>query len=249
MIKSLFLATLVFCIYGCVTTKVYYNSDKMLEEARIDQENCAGKEYAKCMANKGYRLAPEAKAKFKKAFLRVWINPGVDFKKYEAVFVENVDISEAALKNQHSLNPLDQHATKEEAENIALYMQGKFREILWPVIPVEKDRVALESKPAMIINLKLTEISGPGQGKCLFNPVFCMEGKIIDSSTHEELVTLLDKYEACLPDKDIDSLKPADTAQWQAAYTTIELWADNLASILALKRNQAYNSLFRKKTF
>jgi len=264
MKKILFLAGAIF-LNGCATPKIFVNPQRNAEETRKDRDECQKVgNLEKCMQDKGYKLVPESEAKKMQGFEKVWFNPNADFKKYDVIFVDKVDTSQAKHKEGGIFSLLDDKADFEEAAKIAEEMRARFVKQLNTVMPAETDREKIGGRSAMIMSLKLTQITGANVGanvatKVFTGSTFCdaslgMEAMITDADTAQELISLADKHSSDITDGNVsvanEVLDTDSFTRWEGAYKTLDFWADRLAGIIAQKRGQKYeSSLIKIKAF
>lgn len=245
MLRILFIILLIVFLKGCVSTKAYIKPSRTPEQFRQDAEECRKQEdYDKCMAKKGYRI----EANKVKAFDISWINPEAGFKKYEVIFIDQVDTSKVSLKDQLELEALDNKVKpdKEEVDAIAKYMRSRFAEVLNKVMPVELDKAASSGRKAMIIELKLDDLKGADPEADIAPPALIdssvskaevsMECKITDAADAEELIYLIGTYGPEMIDDNASILGTEGFDKWRGVYNTIDFWADSLAGLLAEKR-------------
>jgi len=266
-------ATLMLMVFlsGCATKMAYLNTQKPAEEVKNDKTDCQSivdasdfkdsdlkqKKFDQCMKDKGYNVVSEDKAEKIQGFKELWIKPGADFKSYEAVFINKVDLSRVKVKNS---NIPDTKVTDEDINNLGEEMLGRFSKTLSAVMPVISNKEETPGKKVLYISLKLNNISqtNVGLGAALevagyFAPVplpggpegaFSFEGVISDSSGKEKLVTISDEVKA---DKNSSLVGVEKFSHWQKAYNIMDYWADYLAALLAKERGQKYKSQLRIK--
>lgn len=106
---------LVFTILlaGCATKMAYLNTQKPPEEVKKDKADCQvvvdssdfkdadlrQNKFNQCMKDKGYDVVSEEGAEKIQGFKELWVKPGADFKAYEAIFIDKVDVTQAKVKN------------------------------------------------------------------------------------------------------------------------------------------------------
>lgn len=267
--------TWLFCVFfffaGCAGTKmVLVNPQKTADEIHEDETAChalAGncdedgvecvKAYNQCMEEKGYKLTPEKKAGKVKGFQQAWINPDIDFKKYQAILIELVDVSQAKTRN---LQVPGSKVTDADIEHLGQEMGKRFSEMLSVVLPVA-DWEKTAGKKVLYVRLVLKDIARPNVG---FNAalqvastvsriptgplgsegLFSFEGTITDFQTGEKLVTISDFVRH---DKNASLIGIENFEKWQHAYNIMDYWADCLSRLLADKRGQSYKSRIKFK--
>jgi len=114
MMKDIFCFLLsAMLLSGCATKMAYLNTQKPREEVKKDKADCqavvdssdfknAGlkqKKFNQCMKDKGYNVVSQDKAEKIQGFMEFWIKPGADFKAYEAIFIDKVDLAQVKIKN------------------------------------------------------------------------------------------------------------------------------------------------------
>jgi hypothetical protein len=256
MAKLIISISLAIFLGGCATTKVYVNQNKTYSDTENDKIACTGDDYDQCMAKKGYKLTEQADADKVKGFKKSSFNSSVDLKKYQVLFVDNVDTSEVKLKESDSLTNRLMNKTKPDSSEtamIATRMRTKLKEFLGKVIPTVNDHNDISGKNALIINLKLKEIIAADAKANITANIFIhtnvssskltMECTISDASTGEKIAVLSDSHKPGRRDGNSSVyVGTQNYARWLGAYMTIDLWADNLAAFLAEKRGQKYES-------
>jgi hypothetical protein len=256
---------LILC--GCATGKmVLVNPEKTAREIKEDEALCnvaadtAGaedatlrqKEFNRCMQGKGYKLVSEKETQNVKGFKQSWVNPDTDFKTYEVIFIEKVDVSEVKVKNMQVPGT---KVSDEDIDSLGRQMQERFSKILNTLVPVVPDRESIAGRKALYISLKLKDIAWTNVG---FNaalqvvsqlsrlpiPVsskglFSFQGEISDFSSKENLISVSDESKS---DKNASLAGWENFERWKHAYNTMDYWADCLAILLAQKRGQQYKS-------
>ncbi|QAT16654.1 hypothetical protein BU251_02370 [Candidatus Velamenicoccus archaeovorus] len=253
---------------GCAANKVYVNPEKTIREMTLDETECrtvadasdlqddAGrkKEYDRCMQQRGYRLVAEKNARRVKGFKEVWVDPLVDFKVYEAIVIDKVDVSEVQVMNMRGTPGTK--VSDADIDRLAERMRDRFSVFLGAVLPVVPQEEAGKRK-ILRIRLSLLDIATTNIGVNIalqavpvpYMPVsskglFSFEGTITDFSSGKKLVTMADKTGSG-KNSSLIGLEKFD--KWKYAYETIDYWADCLAKFLADKRGEPYKSQLKFK--
>ncbi|MBI4706395.1 MAG: DUF3313 family protein [Candidatus Omnitrophica bacterium] len=266
MRKIYFLLSLVIMLSGCATKMAYLNSKKPPEVVKKDKDDCqtvvdasdfkdAGlkqKKFNQCMKDKGYNVVSEDKAEKIQGFKQLWINQGVDFKVYEAIFIDKVDLEQVKVNNLHIPGT---KVTDEDINNLGEEMLKRFSKALSVVMPVISDIEEAAGKKILYISLKLNNISQTNV--CVnaalgvaghFSPVplpggpegtFSFDGTVTDYSSKEKLITISDE---CKENKNASLAGLESFEKWKHAYNIMDYWADHLAALLAKERGQKYKS-------
>lgn len=256
---------------GCAGNRVHVNLAKTAAETRADEENCRArtaespqdlreKAYGDCMAGMGYQAVSKSAAGKVKGFSKSWVDRDVDFKVFEAVFIDAVDASGVATKRAGLMGLLDEKVkpTPQEAAELAARMREIVVKFLNPVIKAETERGAVAGKKAMEIRFVLEEIKGADPEANVAAQIFirmavssaeaAMRCAISDAATGAPLITLADKHSPnSFTDDNVTMLGSEGFTRWTGAYRVMEAWADRLAALLAAKRGQPYKSPFVKK--
>jgi len=257
---------LAMALSGCATKMTYLNTQKPPEEVKKDKADCqavvdsadfkdAGlkqKKFNQCMKDKGYNVVSEDKAEKIQGFQELWIKPGADFKAYEAIFIDKVDLAQVKIKNT---NIPSAKVTDEDINNLGEEMFKRFSRALSVVMPVLSDKEEAAGKKVIYISLKLNSISQTDVGLNAalevaghFSPVplpggpegtFTFEGIIADYSGKEKLITISDE---CKEDKNASLAGLESFERWKHAYNIMDYWADHLAALLTKERGQKYKS-------
>jgi len=266
MRKILFLIMAVFLLSGCATKMAYLNTAKTAEETKNDKDACEAIANAsdfkdpslkqnklnQCMQEKGYKVASEEEAEKIQGFQELWIKPGADFKAYEVIFMDKVDISRLQVENTHLP---DSKVTDEDINNLAEQMLERFSKTLNAVMPVITDKEKATAKKALYISLKLNSIAqtnvglnialgAAGQVSGLPLPggpegTFSFEGAIADFSSREKLIAVSNESKS---DKNAALMGLESFEKWKHAYNIMDYWADHLAALLAKERGAKYKS-------
>lgn len=264
---------LLICLSGCATKMAYLNTQKPLEEAQRDKTDCQAvvdasdlkdsdlkqKKFNQCMEDKGYKVVSVDEAEKIQGLKELWVKKDADFKAYEAIFIDKVDLSKVKLENS---NIPDIKVTEEEINNLGSEMLKRFSKDLNFVMPVIADKEKAIGKKVLYVNLKLNTIfqTKIGANAALevaghFSPVplpggpegtFSFEGVIEDFSSKEKLITFSDEVES---GKNSSFVGIENFSHWQHAYNVFDYWADKLAILLAKERDQKYKSQLRIKVF
>jgi hypothetical protein len=272
--KYIYLALLLsFILTGCATKMAYLDIHRTAEEVQKDKDACEAvvnnsdfkdpdlkrNKLNQCMKDKGYNVVSEAEAEKIQGFKGLWIKPGVDFKAYEVIFIDKVDLSQVKVSNTNIPNT---KVTDEDINNLGEEMLKRFSETLSVIMPVISDKEEALGKKVLYIRLKLDsifqtnigfnaalqvagEVSGlpmPGgpQG------TFSFEGVIADFSGQERLITISDEVKS---DKNSSLAGFEKFSRWKYAYNVMDYWADHLAALLAKVRGQEYKSRLGIKIF
>ena len=191
-----------------------------------------------------------------KGFEESWVNSRADFKKYEVIYINNVDIKDIKVTTS---GVLDEKAEEKEVNGLAKEMRERFSKILSGVLPTETDESKIKGKKALIVNLKLKEAAGTDTtsnlatnivlGMGLTNAILAMECDIIDAQTGEKIIILSDRHESTGWEENSSLLGTDDLDKWQHAHNIIEIWADKLAEFMAVERGEEYKSQLKAKLF
>lgn len=273
MRKIYLVAIVAFLSSGCAAKMAYLNTQKPLEEVKSDKVDCQAvvdasdfkdadlkqKKFDQCMKDKGYKVVSEDQAQKAQGFKGLWIKPGIDFKAYEVIFMDKVDLSQVKVKNS---DIPDTKVSDEDINNLGVEMLKRFSQALEVVMPVATEKEKIAGKKAICLNLKLNNIAQTNiglnaalgvAGQFTFVPlpgapegVFSFEGEIVDFSTQEKLIAISDEVKA---DKNSSLLGSEKFSHWQKAYNIMDYWADHLAVLLAKERGQEYKSQLRVRVF
>lgn len=261
-------------LYGCATTNmVYVNPEKTAKEIEADKRECQAivdasdskdedlrqKKFNQCMKEKGYKPVPEKEVGRVKGFKETRVDPDTNFKVYEVIFIDKVDVSQVKVKNSDIAGS---KVTDEDIDNLGQEMGERFSKTLNILMPVVTDKESASGKKALFLKLVLKDIAFANAG---FNAVvqaassvsrvplpvsseglFSFEGTITDFSNTEKLITVSDESKS---DKNASLVGFENFQRWQHAYNTMDYWADCLTSLLAAKRGQKYKSQLKMKVF
>lgn len=258
---------------GCATKMAYLNTQKPFEEVKKDKSNCQvvvdaanlkdsdlkQKKFNQCMKDKGYNVVPENQAEKIQGFNQLWVKPGVDFRPYEIIFIEKVDLTQVKVKNNNIPNT---KVTDEDINNLGDEMLKRFSNALGGVMQVVTVKEETAGKKVLYVRLKLINISevNIGINTALkvaghYAPIplpggpkgtFSFEGIILDPSSKEELIIISDAVKA---DKNSSLAGFENFSHWQKAYNIMDYWADHLAALLAKVRGQKYQTRLGIKLF
>jgi hypothetical protein len=262
-----YLLVLAFLLCGCASKKAYLNTEKPAEEVRQDKSACHStvdasdfkdeslkqNKFDQCMKTKGYDVVSEAQAEKIQGLKELWIKPQVDFKAYEAIFIEQVDLSEVKANNPSGVPAAG--VSKEDINHLGLEMFKRFSQTLSAVVPVITDKEEAKRKKTLYLSLKLHDICQTSLGMSAalevagqFSPVplpggpegeFSFSGEIRDYASQEKLMTFSDAVKA---DKNASLVGTEKYSHWQKAYNVMDYWADHLAELLAKERGAQYKS-------
>jgi len=251
----------------------YLNTQKPAEEVQKDKADCQSivnvsdfkdpnlkqNKFDQCMKDKGYNVVSEDKAEKIQGFKELWVKPGADFKAYEAIFIDKVELAQVKVKNT---NIPDTKVTDEDINNLGVEMLRRFSKTLSIVMPVIPDKEKAAGKKVLYIGLKLNNISQANVGLNAalevaghFSPIplpegpegkFSFEGVIVDSSGKEKLIAISDEVKS---GKNSSLVGVEKFSHWQNAYNIMDYWADHLAALLAKERGQKYKSRLGIKLF
>lgn len=257
---------LISLLTGCATKMVYLNRQKTTEAIQKDKTDCDAevntsdfkdpslkeKKFNQCMQEKGYKVVSEDEAEKIQGFQGLWVKTGIDFKAYEVIFIDKVDVSQVKVKNT---GIPDSKVTSQDINNLGEQMLERFSKALNVVMPVIKDQEKAAGKKVLNVSLKLISIAQTNVGLNAalqvaghFTPIplpggpegiFSFEGEIADYSSKEKLITISDETKA---DKNAPMIGLEDFDRWKRAYNIMEYWADHLAALLAKERGQEYKS-------
>lgn len=260
-----FLILLLF-LSGCAAKMAYLNTQKPAEELQKDKTDCRAvvdgsdfkdeglkqKKFNQCMKDRGYRVVPEGEAEKVQGLKELWIKPGADFKAYEAIFIDKVDLSQVKLENS---GIPDTKVSDDDINILGAEMLERFSKTLSAVLPVIPDKDNAAGKKALYISLKLNKISQTNLGLNAalevaghFSPVplpggpegaFSFAGETLDYSSQEKLMTFSDEVKA---DKNSSLLGTEKFSHWKKADNVMDYWADRLAALLAKERGEKYKS-------
>jgi hypothetical protein len=249
----------------------YLNTQKPPEEVKKDKVDCQAvvdfsdlkdadlkqKKFNQCMKDKGYDVVSEDKAEKVQGFKELWVKPGVDFKAYEAIFIDKVDLAQAKVKNTNIPNT---KVTDEDINNLGGQMSERFSKALNVVMPVVADEEKTAGKKVLCVSLKLNDIVQTNVG---FNAAlqvagrvsglplpdgpagsFSFECTVTDLYSKEELIVISSESKA---DKNASLAGLEKFERWKRAYNIMDYWADHLAALLAKERGQKYKSQLKLK--
>ncbi len=269
--KNIFLFLVLFVVGGCATPKVYVNPQKTSEEISEDETGCRRdadafndakeslkeKEYDRCMRAKGYKAVAASKAGRVKEFKNSWVNPDVDFKGYEAIIIDPVDVSEVKVKN---MNVPGTKVTEADIDRLGNQMLDRFSRMLNVLMPVVSDASEARSKKTLRIHLVLKDIAQTNIG---FNAalqvvstvsgvpilvgskgLFSFEGVLTDFASGEKLITVSDETRSG-KNSSLGGIEGFE--KWHYAYNTMDYWADCLAQLIAAKTGLKYKSQLKFK--
>jgi len=254
-------------LYGCAAKMAYLNTQKPPEEVRKDKADCQTlvdssdfkdadlkqRKFSQCMKDKGYNVVSEDQAKKIQGFGELWIKPKADFKCYEAVFIDKVDLSQLKV-DMHLPNA---KANEADINNLGEEMFKRFSKALGLVIPVIPDQKDAAGKKVLYVSLKLDKASRAQTGVSAalqvvghftppFTPLpdppagtFSFEMVFADYSTKEKLIIVADE---CEKDENASLAGLEKYERWKHAYNIMDYWADHLAALLAKERGQEYKS-------
>jgi hypothetical protein len=251
----------------------YLNKQKPVEEVKSNKADCQKtvdtsdfkdkdlkqKKFNQCMKDKGYNVVSEEQAEKIQGLKELWIKPGVDFKVYEAIFIDKVDLAQVKVENN---NIPDTKVSNDDINNLGVEMLKRFSKAVGDVMPVIPDKEKLAGKKVLLLSCKLDNIAQTNIGLNAalevagnFTPVplpgapesaFSFEGEILDYSSKEKLMTVADTVKG---DKNSSLVGTENYSHWQKAYNVIDYWADHLAELLARERGTKYKSKLGIKIF
>lgn len=266
---------LIFAVVlsGCATKMAYLNTGKPSEEVQKDKADCQAvvdasdfkdpdlkqKKFGQCMKDKGYNVVSEDEAEKIQGFNELWVKPGADFKAYEAIFIDKVDLTQVKVKD---ISMPDTRVSDADINNLGVEMLKRFSRILSAAMPVISDKEEAQGKKALYISLKLNNISQTNVGLSAalgvaghFSPlplpggqegIFSFSGEALDYFSKEKLITISDEVKA---NKNSSFFGTENYSQWQKAYNVMDYWADHLAGLLAKERGREYKSQLGIKIF
>jgi hypothetical protein len=263
----------VFILSGCATKMAYLNTQKTPEDLKKDKAYCQSlvdasdikdsglkqKKFDQCMKEAGYDVVSEDKAEKVQGLKGLWIKQGTDFKAYEAIFIEKVDLSQAKVGNT---GVPDLKVSDADINNLGVEMLKRFSKALNDVMPVIEDKENAAKKKTLYLCLKLESIyhTNVGLNATLgvagqFSPVplpggpegtFSFEGAIEDLSSGDRLIAVSDVVKST---KNASLVGSEKFSNWQQAYNVMDYWADKLAALIAKERGQQYKSKLGIKIF
>lgn len=162
--RFLLLAMFLF-LFGCAAKMAYLNTQKPPEEVKKDKTDCQAvidasdfkdsdlkqSKFNQCMKDRGYNVVSEDEAEKIQGFKELWVKPGADFKAYEAIFMDKVDLSRVKIKNSK--------VTDEDINNLGEEMLKRFSKALSVIMPVILDKEEAAGKKILYLSLKLNNIS------------------------------------------------------------------------------------------
>lgn len=264
--RRYFVLILAVALSGCATKTAYLNRQKPPEEVQKDKTACQSvvetsdfkdsdlkrNKFNQCMKDKGYNVVSEEEAEKIQGLKELWVKPGADFKAYEAIFIDKVDLSQVKVKDA---GVPDTKASNEDINNLGVEMFKRFSQTLGIVMPVIADKKEAVGRRVLYLSLKLNNISQTNvglttaleaAGEMTVVPLpdapegdFSFSGTITDFSTQEKLVNFADEVKA---DKNSSLMGLEGFTLWQKAYNVFDYWADHLAQLLAKERGQEYKS-------
>ncbi|MEW5758417.1 MAG: DUF3313 family protein [Candidatus Omnitrophota bacterium] len=194
----------------------------------------------------------DQEAEAAKKFQGSWISPSADFKSYEIIFIDEVDVD--SIRERDGIS-------KEDLSDLSNQMRDRFSKILNNVMPVVLDRAGISGKKAMCINLKLINITSTNTGANALMQVVgfisriplptpssegtaSFEAIVTDLANGEKLIVVSDDSKA---DKNASIAGTEGLSKWKHAYNTMDYWADCLAALIAEKRGEEYKSQLKTK--
>lgn len=173
-------------------------------------------------------------------FDQAWVDPAVNLKDYEVIYIEKVDTSSLALGD----------AVK---QRLGDEMRKRFACVLCALMPTVVNEREIGGRRALSLKLKITEAVKANVTQnvavTILNPlpvdflglssqgVVAFEGVIVDRSTGVKVIAIQDRTDE---DKNSSLIGVEDFGPWQHAYNIMEGWADSLALLLAESRGQEY---------
>ena len=263
---------LVIFLSGCATKMAYLNTQRPPEEVKKDKADCqavvdasdfkdAGlrqRKFNQCMKDRGYNVVSEDKAEKIQVFRELWIKPQADFKVYEAVFIDKVDLNQLKV----DMHLPGAKATEADINNLGEEMLKRSSMALDSVMPVITDEKDAAGKKALYLSLKLTKacqaniglntaLQVVGQFTPSFVPLpdapigtYSFEAVFVDYSSREKLIIVLDE---CTKDNNSSLVGIENYEKWKHAYNIMDYWSDSLAALLAKERGQKYKSRLKWK--
>jgi len=266
MKNTYYFLVLTLLLAGCATKMAYLSTYKSAEEFQKDKDACDAqvnasdfkdpslkqKKFNQCMQEKGYKVVSEEKAGKIQGFNELRVSPGIDFKAYQVIFIDKVDISQAKVKNMQMPGT---KVTDEDIVKLGEEMWERFSKTLNVVMPVVANQEDVRDQKALYISLKLRDIAQTnvglnaalqvaGQLSNLPTPggsegLFSFEATITDFSTKEKLITISDETKS---DRNASLAGLESFEKWKHAYNMMDYWVDHLAALLAKERGQKYKS-------
>jgi hypothetical protein len=265
--KFLAVFLLAFFSCGCATKMAYLNTQKSPEEIGKDRASCqmvvdfsdfkdAGlrqKKFNQCMKDNGYKVVSADKAQKLQGFLQVWIKQGIDYKAYDAVIIEKVDLSRIRVDTQLP----GFRASQKDINTLGEEMLRRFSASLNYVIPVITDIEKAKGKRVIYVSPRFTKAAQAnisasvalqvvGQFTPSFVPLpdppvgtYSFRVELSDYSSGEKLIIVSDE---CSDDKNASLAGIENYERWKHAYNIIDYWADHLAALLAKERGLKYKS-------
>ena len=259
----------IIVLGGCAANTVYVNPQKTAQEIKQDEEQCQAmvdasdfkkeclrdRKYDECMKDRGYKLVAEEKVNSVKGFKEAWVDPDTDFKVYEVLLIDNVDVSQAKVKN---MQVPGSKVTDKDIDDLGQQMFERFSRILNAVLPVVSDKEEARGKKTLHLTLKLNDIAQTNVGMNAAMQViplkvplpfsskglFSFEGTITDFLSEKKLIAVSDKAKS---DKNASLVGLENFEKWKHAYNTMDYWADCLAKLLSDKRGEPYKSQLKLK--
>ena len=264
--KKICFFILIIFLSGCASKMAYLNTQKPAQVVQEDKADCQSivdasdfkdqglkeKKFDQCMKDKGYDVVSEDQAEKIQGFKELWVKSGVDFKGYEAIFIEKIDLNQVEANNNKIP---DSKVTDEDINNLGDEMLKRFSKTVSVTMPVITDKEDVAGKKVLYVGLKLNNISETNVGLSAalevaghFSPLplpggpegtFSFQGTISDPSGKEKLITFSDEVKA---DKNSSLVGVEKFSHWQKAYNVMDYWADKLAQLLAKERGKEYKS-------
>lgn len=258
---------LILFLSGCASKMAYLNTQKPPEEVMKDKDDCQKavdkdvskndglkrKKFNQCMKGKGYNVVTQEKAQKLQGFIQVWIKPRVDFKSFDAIFIDKVDVSQLKI----DMNLPGSKVSEKDINTLGEEMFKRFSAALGSVVPVILDKDKAAGKKVLYIRLELnkaaqtnfglnTGLQIAGQFTPPFMPLpdaplgaFSFKASAADYSTREKLIIILDE---CEEDKNASLAGIENFEKWKHAYNIMDYWADHLAGLLAKERKEKFKS-------
>jgi len=252
---------------GCAAKMAYLNTQKPPGEVKKDKADCQAvvdsfdlkdadlkqRKFNQCMKDKGYNVVTEDTAKKVQGFGELWIKPQTDFKVYEAVYIDKVDLSQLKV----DMRLPESKANEADINNLGEEMLRRFSGALGSVMQVIPDQKDAVGKKVLYAGLKLNKVSRAQSGVSValqvaghfvppFTPLpdppvgtFSFEAVFADYSSKEELIIVSDE---CKKDENASLAGLEKYERWKHAYNIMDYWADHLAALLAKERNSKYKS-------
>ena len=173
-----------------------------------------------------------------------WVNPSIDLKEYEVIFIDTVNVDKVQLQSDDLGLDDDNYGPREtewrQKRSLAYKTARIFEKALTGVMPVVRDREKVGTRKALILQISLEGIAAEtGMLENLLPGVegrrarLSMRGDISDLATEKKVLSVADTYTSGDPEKNASLMGVDDLKAW---YGAMKIWGNNLAMFIARKR-------------